>query len=301
MKAGIMKRGSGFGTRNSRRLLWLLCALTLTLALGGAGLLAGCQASDATTTTLAATPTTTATVAGATTTSSASSTSSTTTTTEMTTTTTELTPPPTEATTTTTIPADPKGWKRFAAGGVSIALPTSFKGGEPTSAAFKAQVKRMVNSKTWLSNMQSFYTDGDETWLLGMFGNSSKTRWIPMVLASRALLPAGFSLSDYTAEWLPYGIDGYVVDVIDEKADRASYLITEPKVGSDPAGARIAVFIKSGDYVYTVEYSGTKVAFAQFESAYKQSAARIIVSPPAATSTTGATGTTTTTTSTGTI
>jgi hypothetical protein len=295
MKVGIMRRGSGLGTRNSRGLLRLLCPLILVLALGGAALLAGCQASDATTTTVAAAPTTLATVAEATTTSSASST---TTTTEMTTTTTELTTTTTEATTTTTIPPDPKGWKRFAAGGISIALPTSFKGGEPTSAAFKAQVKRMANSKTWLSNMQSYYADGDETWLLGMLGSTSKTRWIPMVLASRALLPAGFTLSDYTAEWLPYGVDGYVVDVIDGSADRESYLVTEPKVGSDPAGARIAVFIKSGDYVYTVEYSGTKVAFAQFESAYKQSAARIIITPAAGTSTTGAT---TTTTSAGTI
>ena len=220
--------------------------------------------------------------------------------------TTTTTQPPTtttEATTTTTIPPDPKGWKRFEAEGISVVLPTSFKGGDPTGSAFKAQVKTMVGGKAWLADVQQGFADSEVDWLLAMFGKTSKTRWIPMVFAMRAELPSFLTLSDFTEEMVTSGVEGETIETVSKTDDREVYLVNVPKHGSDPAGSRYSVFLKVGAYVYWLDYSGTKVAFAQFADTYKQSIARIIVKDMASDggegSTTGTTasGSTTTTTS----
>jgi hypothetical protein len=297
-----MGTGSRSGARGKRRLLRLLGPLVLILAAAGAGLLAGCAGSTTATSaavgevTIAASTTiavsTTAAEPVTTTAAPVTTTSSTTTTTEVTTTTTEATTTTTQATTTTTVPPDPKGWKRYASGGISIALPTSFKGGLPNSAALKSAVKRMVGGGTWIAETQGFFDDMSVTWLLGFLGNSSKTRWIPMVFVTRDSLPAGENLGTYASEWNSGFAKGYTEKLLEGTDTRKVYVITQPKEGSSPADSRLMVYIHSGDYVYMVEYSGTTVAYAQFESAYKQSAARIIITP----ATTPATGPTTTTT-----
>jgi hypothetical protein len=93
----------------------------------------------------------------------------------------------------------------------------------------------------------------------------------------------------------PHGeIDPGIFAIADEP-------VTEPKDGSSPAGNRLSVFMRVGTYVYWVEYSGTKVSFAQFKDTFMQSAARIILKAPAAggtgtgSSTTGTSSATTTT------
>jgi hypothetical protein len=286
-EAGIMGKGSRLGTQDSRRLLWLLCPLILVLAVLGAGLLAGCQASTATTTTAAASVTTTASVAEVTTTSSTTTTTEVTTTTSEVTTTTEATTT-TVAPTTTTIPPDPKGWKRFTAGGISVVLPTTFKGGAPTSAAVKAQTKRMVGGSTFVSETQGYYSDMNVNWVLAMMGSSSRTRWIPMVFGLRAD-DAG-DLATFIVLWMSGGEPGST-EILEKSDTRAAYIVTEKASGSSPAGSRLTVFIKSGQAIYIIEYSGSTTAFAQFKDTYKQSAARIRIVEQPTTATTGTTAT----------
>ncbi len=248
----------------------LLLPLATVLLLTVVGATAGCAA-ETTTTTLPPT-TTSVSVAEATTTSSS------TTTTMLTTTTTEATTTTTEATTTTTtIPPDPKGWKRFEAEGISVTLPKNFKGGDPAGSEVKAQVRTMVDGRSWLKELQEGFDDGDIDWLLAMFGSSSKTRWIPMVFAMRVELPPFVTFYDFVDEMAYSPVEGATVETVEESDTRAVYLLDEPKDGSDPAGSRYLVFIGVGDYVYWVDYSGTKVAFAQFEEDYRMSIERIII------------------------
>jgi hypothetical protein len=208
-------------------------------------------------------------------------------------------------TTTTTIPPDPKGWKRFEAEGISITMPTTWKGGDPKGAAVKAQVAKMSSGKKWLAELQGYFVDMETDWLLAVFGRSGKTSWIPEVFAMRTEMPE-IPLSLFATGLLG---DDETFEALETSDSRVVYLITVPKDGSNPAGNRLSVFMRSGTYIYWVEYSGTKVSFAQFKDTFMQSAARIILKAPAAggtgtgsstTGTTGATGTSTTAT-TGTI
>jgi hypothetical protein len=266
--------------RSSRRLVWGLCALGVLLLLI-AGAVGGCAGSATASTTAAGSATTVVAVGvttagsseGTVTTASSGTTSSTTTT--LPPTTTEAPTTTTELTTTTTIPPDPKGWKRYTAGGISIVLPTSFKGGAPDSAALKAQTKTMVGGKTFVSETQGYYTDMDVTWLLGFMGKSSKTRWIPMVFVLQKEVPTDVSLKIFATSWVSRSTPAYTAEVLDASDSRMTYIISEPAEGSSPAGSRLTVFIRSGKSVYIVEYSGTKVAFAQFKDNYTQSAARL--------------------------
>jgi bifunctional pyridoxal-dependent enzyme with beta-cystathionase and maltose regulon repressor activities len=264
----------------------------LAIALVSAVVLAGC-ASGTTTTTLAAT-TTSVSVAEVTTTTAAPTTTTTlvTTTTTMATTTTTAAP-----TTTTTIPPDPKGWKRFEADGISITMPTSWKGGDPTGAAVKAQVAKMQNGKSWLTELQGYFVDMETDWLLAIFGRSSKTTWIPEVFAMRTEMPE-IPLSIFATGLMD---TDETFELLESSESRVVYLVTEPKNGSSPAGNRLSVFMRVGTYVYWVDYSGTKVSFAQFKDTFMQSAARIILKAPAAAGTgtdSGTTGTSSATTTT---
>ena len=114
----------------------------------------------------------------------------------------------------------------------------------------------------------------------------------------RAEIPDFFTLADFTGEMV--GGDDETIENLEKTDTREVYFITSPKNGSDPAGNRLSVFMRVGNYVYWVEYSGTKVAYAQFKDTFTQSAARIIVKDTAlgapTTSTTGTGAATTTTT-----
>jgi hypothetical protein len=291
-----MRVRSGRGTRTFRQSLkpWFILPAVLVTALAVA--LAGCG-SGATDTTSGADSATSVVLATTTTAAPATTTTapSTTTTTLAPTTTTTVAPTTTTAApTTTTIPPDPKGWKRYTAGGISIAMPTSFKGGAPDSAALKAQVKKMVGGGTYISETQGFYSDMEMDWLIQLIGSTSKTRWIPMVSVLRTKMVPGDSLSFFAESWNSGAAAGATFELLSSTDTRMDYLVTIPKEGAEPASKRLEVFIESGEFLYLIGYSGTTVAFTQFYDAYKQSAARLKIIPASTTSTTG-TGATTTT------
>jgi hypothetical protein len=168
---------------------------------------------------------------------------------------------------------------RFTAGGISIALPSSFKGGAPASAALKAQLKSVVGGKTYVTDMKKRAADMGADWLLSMMGKASKTRWIPEVVIYR--FEYSFTLADFTDEFMYPAPDGGTVKQISKTDAQEVWLLTRPKNGTNPAGSRLFAFVEAGDYVYWVEYSGTTVVFNQFQSTYNQSAARLRVTAPA--------------------
>ena len=276
--------------------IWLTCALVAALLIVAAALAAGCASGGTVATTAAGSPTSI--VAAQTTTSAAAADTTTTaapttTTTEAVTTTTEAPTTTTAAPTTTTTAADPKGWARFTAGGISVALPTTFKGGTPDSAALKKAVKAIVNGKSYVSNMKKEAADMESDWLMSMLGKSSKTRYIPEVVVFRSKWDQ--DLASYTEGLALFLDEGETNTPVSQTQTKEVWLETHAKSAGVPAGSRLTAYVLGNGYVYEVHYFGTTVLYNQFKSVFNQSVGLIRVTAlPATSGTTGGSTTTTT-------
>lgn len=287
--------GSSFS--GEKRFVRRMAAVTMVLLAGllllTVTLLAGC-ASGTTAATTASTEASAATTVAAVQTTTTAAPTTTTTAAPTTTTTAAPTTTTTEAPTTTTTLADPKGWVRFTAGGISIALPSTFKGGTPDSAALKSRLKSVSGGKSYVSKMKKSAEEMGSEWLLTMMGKASKTRYLPEVVATR--MEFFFPLSTFSDEVFSVSDEGVTAKLVSKTDTKEVWLESYPKDSSGPAGTRLWALIRSGDYLYVVTYNGTTLVYNQFKDTFSQSAERIRMTEPAAApgGTTGG-GTTTTT------
>ena len=180
--------------------------------------------------------------------------------------------------TTTTTQADPAGWARFAAQGISVALPSSFDGGVPDSAALKARLKTMAGGTTWIVRMRSKTEGFDAQWLMGMLDTSGKTRWAPMMLVYRIKLPDWFPLETYVDTLFSDTPTGDI-HVIDKSSVRVEYEVSLPKSGIFPATTVLSVWDYSSDIVYQVSYLSTTATYDQLRDTFMKSVERIKVAP----------------------
>jgi hypothetical protein len=272
-----MGTGTNFGIRMfGRRSLGVFVLILLLTA--AADLLAGCgrvssAASNApvsSTATIAAAQTTTTSEAPATTTTAA-----TTTTSESPTTTTEA------PETTTTLPPDPTGWTRFTAGDVSVALPSTFKGGAVGGSAYGAAVRRLAGWKTWQAGVQAHFQS--YALVMGMFGKSDG-HWVPIVIAMKRSLPAGASLAEFTEKEFGTPPAGVTLTPGEKTPTRETYTLVLPgRPAKGTTETDLFAFVLSGDTLYMVVYSGSSLKqWASLKTAYEQSADLIRVTAPAA-------------------
>jgi hypothetical protein len=274
MRSG--SRSSLWGFRCSTR---LVAPFVLALLVGG-GVLAGCggvttSTSAAAATTVAAAQASTSTAAPTTTTAAPP-----TTTTEAPTTTTEASTTTTAApTTTTTIPPDPAGWTRFTAGGISVALPSTFKGGAFGGTGYSAGVKRLADWKTWQENIQNNWQDYD--WIMGMFGKAAQ-HWVPVVVVMRRDLAPDTSLAELTLRQFGTPPAGVTLTPGEKTPTRETYTLVLPdRPEKGTTETDYFVFVLSGDQVYAVVYSGSSInQWKSLKAAYEQSAGLIRVTAP---------------------
>ena len=175
---------------------------------------------------------------------------------------------------TPTTQRDPAGWVRFASQGISVALPASFKGGAPKSAALTAQLKTMAGGTAWMAGMRGSTEGFDEKWLMGILGASGETGWAPMVLVYRVKLPDYYSLPMYV-DILFTETPTADIHVIQMDSVRVVYEVTLPKHGTFPAATVLSVWDYSSDFVYQVSYVSTTATYDQLKDTFTQSAESI--------------------------
>jgi len=159
-----------------------------------------------------------------------------------------------------------------------VALPSSFDGGVPDSAALKARLKTMAGGTTWIVRMRSKTEGFDAQWLMGMLDTSGKTRWAPMMLVYRIKLPDWFPLETYVDTLFSDTPTGDI-HVIDKSSVRVEYEVSLPKSGIFPATTVLSVWDYSSDIVYQVSYLSTTATYDQLRDTFMKSVERIKVAP----------------------
>ena len=276
-------------SRTTSRARAPLCALSLLLVLaltaGAALALSGCgkdgAAASSTSATVAATPTsatpTTATTAPPA--AQTTTTSSTTTTVEVTTTTAEITTTTTSAPagpTTTVLPA-PTGWTTFEGDAISLALPATWQGGKPTAADTQTILEDAEKAFPDLEGITQAFASVD--WQLMILGEPVG-RYMPNVIALREQVPSAMSLQRYL-ELIKGTLPKATVKVESSTIDRLSFELTMPAPNGQKTSAyQYAVLIRSGQFIYSVQYTANKSLRSKLAPIFKKSGRTIEIRAP---------------------
>lgn len=173
----------------------------------------------------------------------------------------------------TTKPSDPKGWKRIQAGGISLALPSSFVGGAFDGPEVKALLDRGAITQEWLDRLTGASVDTD--WLLLMFATGTPEP-PPYVVVSRFQ-------DDESAQSYVSGLLGdewpseAKLEAQNLGPDRELLKVTMPLSDGDTA-TRQLLLVSTGGYLYRLNFIAESAgAWSAVQAVFAESIAGVVV------------------------